>query len=85
MALSIEIVSPTKVLYKGEATEVVAPSVNGETGILPMHADYMTLLEQGNVVVKNGSDSQSFSITGGVAKVEKDKLLILVEETTGIQ
>lgn len=85
MALSIEIVSPTKILYSGEATEVVAPSVKGEVGLLPMHADYMTLLAQGNIEIKNGTQTKTFSITGGVAKIEKDKLLVLVEETSGIQ
>jgi F-type H+-transporting ATPase subunit epsilon len=80
MALSIEIVSPTQVLYRGEATEVLVPSVNGETGILSQHADYITLLEAGDLVVKNASQNQNFQIAGGVAKVEKDKVLILVEE-----
>lgn len=85
MALSVEIVSPTQVVYKGEATEVVVPSARGQAGILPQHADYMTTLEAGEVLVKNGAQTQTFSVTGGVAKVEKDKVLILVEETQGIQ
>lgn len=79
MALNIEIFSPSKVLLKGEATEVIAPSISGEVAVLQGHTDYLTLLGSGDLKVR-GAASQDFKITGGFLKVQKDQVTVLVDD-----
>lgn len=81
MSLQVEIYSPQKTLLKGEAEEIVAPSVNGEVGILPQHTDYLTLLREGEIrVVGKGGSASNFTIVGGFLSVSSDRVMILVDE-----
>ena len=42
--MRVSLVSPESILFEGEATSVVAPAFDGQVGILPRHAPFMTLL-----------------------------------------
>lgn len=77
--MHVEIYSPAKILFKGEASEVLIPSVNGEVGILPQHARYITLLGEGRLVV-SGQSPQELMVKSGLASVENDTIKILVDE-----
>ena len=79
MALNVEILSPSKALFKGEATEVVAPGSQGEVGILSQHTEYLTALKEGTLTVKQPQGQQDFNITGGLLTVETDKVTVLVD------
>ena len=77
--MHLEIYSPAKILFKGEASEVLIPSVKGEVGILSQHARYITLLGEGRLVV-SGQSPQELMVKSGLASVENDKIRILVDE-----
>ena len=77
--MHLEIYSPAKILFKGEASEVLTPSVKGEVGILSQHARYITLLGEGRLVV-SGQSPQELMVKSGLASVENDKIRILVDE-----
>ena len=84
MALQIEILTPQKTLFKDEADEVVAPSVNGEVGILPQHTEYLTLLRDGEIrVAVKGGAASIFPIAGGFLSVSSDRVTILADEASG--
>ncbi|MBX7147696.1 ATP synthase F1 subunit epsilon [bacterium] len=77
--MTIEILSPSKALLKGEASEVIAPSVAGEVGILPQHTEYLTALQEGKLIVKQADGAKEFNITGGLLTVESNKVTVLVD------
>jgi F-type H+-transporting ATPase subunit epsilon len=80
MSLHVEILTPSKVLLKGDAEEILAPSVAGEVDIFPQHTDYMTLLSEGKIRVRHAGDAfTEFSISGGVLSVAKDQVKVLVD------
>ncbi len=79
MAIQLEILSPQKIVYRGPADEVVAPSTAGEVGILPQHTSYVTLLQAGALSYRQGEKTESLSITGGIGFIEADRLVILVD------
>jgi F-type H+-transporting ATPase subunit epsilon len=58
---------------------VVAPSVDGEVGILPHHAPLLTLLQIGELRVTKGSDEQSIVIAGGFLEVLNNKVTVLAD------
>jgi F-type H+-transporting ATPase subunit epsilon len=50
--LDVRVVSPEQVLWRGEATTLIARSVEGGLGILPRHAPLLAALDVGVVTVR---------------------------------
>jgi F-type H+-transporting ATPase subunit epsilon len=79
MNLLLEIITPEKVIYKDEVSEIVAPTINGEIAILPNHVDLLTQIRPGELIIKKGTNQQSLAITGGFLEIQKNKVSILAE------
>lgn len=78
--MSVRVVSPAKVVYEGEASALVAPAWDGQVGILPGHAPFLSLLGAGELTVEApGGGSERFFVAGGVLKVEKNQVTVLTE------
>ena len=76
----IEIITPDKSLFKGEAKGVTVPGIDGSLGILNNHAPLITALKEGKVKVTNADNEEIFfDIKGGVAEVLNNKVIILAE------
>ncbi len=61
-----ELVSPERVLFSGEATQVVVPASEGEITVLANHAPFMSALRSGIVTIDNG---KRLFVRGGFADV----------------
>ena len=48
LVMQVTVISPEAAMFDGEADAVVAPAFDGEVGILPNHAPFMTLLGKGS-------------------------------------
>lgn len=79
MNLLLEIITPEKLIYKDEISEVVVPTVNGEITILPNHINLLTQIKPGELIIKKGSANQYLAITGGFLEVSSGKISILAE------
>ena len=78
--LAVRLVSPAAEVFRGEAASVVAPAWDGQVGILPGHAAFITLLGHGEMAVDlPGGGSEKYYVAGGVLKVEGNELTALVE------
>jgi F-type H+-transporting ATPase subunit epsilon len=78
--LNVSVVSPDRVVFKGEATAVVAPAWDGQVGILPSHAPMLALVGSGVLSIdRPGGGSDTFHVAGGVLKVERDQVTLLTE------
>jgi len=78
--LHFSLVSPEAELYAGEVDQVDAPGSEGDFGVLPGHAPFMTALkEEGFVTVHIGDDLVRFEVKGGFADVTPEGLTILAE------
>jgi len=75
--MKVEILSPNKKIYKGEARGVVLPAKEGEIQILENHAPLFALLKEGKIVLDNGKE---FFISSGIAQVQNNELTILIKE-----
>jgi F-type H+-transporting ATPase subunit epsilon len=78
--LTVEVVSPEKRIWSGEAKMVSARTLEGDIGVLPDHAPLLGVLVDGTVSIKasDGSD-QSFTINGGFISVSNNRVSILGE------
>jgi F-type H+-transporting ATPase subunit epsilon len=78
--LQFSLVSPERELFSGEVNQVDAPGVEGDFGVLPKHAPFMTTLKPGVVrIYENGNVTPVF-VRGGFADVTPAGLTILAEE-----
>lgn len=82
MALRVEVVTPEKRIFSGEASMVRARTLEGDLGILPGHISLLGVLVDGEVVVKEtNGQSTTFQINGGFLSVNKDRVSILGESS----
>jgi F-type H+-transporting ATPase subunit epsilon len=82
MALRVEVVTPEKKIFSGEASMVQARTLSGDLGILPGHISLLGVLVDGEVVVKEtNGQSTTFTINGGFLSVNKDRVSILGESS----
>lgn len=79
--LTVEVVSPEKLVWSGEATSVSARTVDGDIGILANHSSLLGVLVPGVVSVKKSDGtSLEFKMAGGFLAVNKNHVSILGEE-----
>jgi F-type H+-transporting ATPase subunit epsilon len=77
--LIVEIVTPERIVYNNEVEMVVAPAIDGEVGILPLHVPLVTALNPGEIRVKYGDTTEWFAISGGYMQVHEDKVIVLAD------
>lgn len=83
--MKVSLVSPESILFEGEASAVVAPAFDGLVGILPHHAPFMTLLGEGDLVVRQAGSERRFRVGGGFLQVVKDVVRVVAEKATSLQ
>lgn len=79
MALAVEIVTPSASAWKGEATELVAPGMMGEFGVLPEHAHLLSATRAGIVTVSHAGGKERFVVGPGFAEVGPGQVTLLVD------
>ena len=82
--LNFSLVSPEREVFSGLVDQVDAPGVEGDFGVLPQHAPFMTALREGLVTVYNGGATTRYDVKGGFADVNAEGLTILAEEATEV-
>lgn len=75
--LTLEVVTPKRVMLSTEAEYVTIPGQLGELGILPGHIPLVTNLETGVLSYKKDSVQKKIAVHFGYAEVCQDKITIL--------
>jgi len=78
--LNVEIYTPEKTVFKGEAKAVQMPGTSGLFEVLRGHAPLISALGAGNVKVTSANDQQdTYGIENGFVEVLNNNVSILVE------
>lgn len=78
--MTVEVVTPERVVYSGQAEMVIARGVQGDLGILPNHMPLVSPLKIAPVRIKTEGDKEvSMAVSGGFMEVRGDKVTILAE------
>lgn len=77
--MRVEIISPDKKIFEGEADSLQLPGKNGSFGILNNHAPLIASLGNGLVKVKQNGQEQQFEVSGGVVEVLNNRVIVLSE------
>jgi len=79
-ALTVELVAADRTVWSGEATMVIARTVEGEMGILRGHTPVLSLLADAVVEIDTGEgDVVVAAVDGGFISVANDRVSILSE------
>ena len=81
MAMTLEILTPEKILFEGEVTSVKVPGTEGGFEVLNNHAPIIaTLVPKGEVrLTQPDNQEQVFHVKGGVVEVLHNRIVILTE------
>ncbi len=78
--LTVEIVTPERVVYSEENVDVlVVPGIEGELGVLPLHAPLLTQIQPGVMRIVKGEEETAMAITGGFIEVRENRVTILAD------
>jgi F-type H+-transporting ATPase subunit epsilon len=74
-----DLVSPEKLLFSGEVTQVDVPGSEGDFGVLAGHAPIVTTLRPGILIIYGERDALRIVIDGGFAEVGPAGLTVLAD------
>lgn len=77
--MNLEIITPDRKVFGGEAVAVTFPGTEGQFQVLNDHAPLVSTLGKGEVVIDTGAGKQTLVVDGGVVEVLHNKILVLAE------
>ena len=82
----VEIISPEKIIFSDNSTQVTIPSYEGEMSILKNHISIITFLRPG-IITKNKDDGkiEKFFVEDGIAEFNTNTLIILSSSILNIK
>ena len=75
----LEVVSPERMVFKGEVDIFTIPGTMGYMGILPNHAPIISSLGIGILSIKNDGTEEKIALNGGFLEVSHNKAVVLAE------
>jgi len=77
--MNLEIITPDKKVFAGQATAVTFPGTDGQFQVLNQHAPLVSTLGKGSLVVETESGKNTYQVDGGVVEVLNNNVLVLAE------
>jgi len=77
--LSLEVVTPEKMVFSGKVDEVTLPGTEGEFGVLRGHEPFLTSVDIGELYFLAGGKKIYYAINTGYAEVTGSKVTVLIE------
>jgi F-type H+-transporting ATPase subunit epsilon len=76
----LDILTPSRREFAGEAVSLVAPGSEGYLGILAHHAPLITALQPGHLDVRlAGGETTSYHVSGGFLEVSANHAIVLAD------
>ena len=80
MPLKVEIVTAERLVYSEEGVDrLIVPGVEGELGVLTLHAPLLTMIQPGMMRIVKGEEEVEMAITGGFIEVRDNRITILAD------
>jgi len=77
--IKLDIVTPYGLIFRDDVDEVTAAGSEGEFGVLPGHAPFLTTLKIGMLTYKKGNEVRYIFVNSGFAEVGPDKVIVLAD------
>ena len=76
--MTLEIISPSEIVFKGEVDLVNLPGALGSFTVLKNHASLISELKKGTLVYHHGGGETSVEIKGGIADIDNNIISVCV-------
>jgi F-type H+-transporting ATPase subunit epsilon len=77
--LTLEVVTPERLLVSAEVDEVQLPGSEGYFGVLPGHTPLLATLQVGELWYRSGSEKHYLAVAFGFAEVLPDRVTVLAQ------
>jgi F-type H+-transporting ATPase subunit epsilon len=77
--LTLEVVTPTRMVVREEVEEVVAPGSAGYFGVLAGHLPFMSTLKTGELAYRRDGRWRYLAVSWGHAEVRPEAVIVLAE------
>jgi F-type H+-transporting ATPase subunit epsilon len=77
--LPFRLITPIEIAFEGDAELVIAVGTEGEEGILPSHAPFLTALRPGILRANAGGERLEFATSEGFLQALPDRVTVLVD------
>src|SRR3954453_21182809 len=79
--MQVELVSPERILFSGEADMVTCRTESGDIAFLPNHAPFLGTLQTHPVkIVLTGGGEELVAVRGGLVEVSNNRVILLSDE-----
>ena len=82
---NFELVTPERLVFSGEASQVVVPGAEGDFAVLAGHSPFISTLRPGILDVTLPSGSQRLLVKKGVAEADPERLTVLAQSAVPIE
>lgn len=77
--MQLELITPEKVVLSQEIDELILNTPKGQIAILPHHANLLTKISPGEMIVKHRDKELYLAVTGGFLEISNGKISILAD------
>jgi len=78
--ITVEIITPEKLLHTTKGVEVLLPTITGELGIRTNHIPLIAILKAGAIVVKQKDGGEEvFAVAGGFVEITNNTIHVLAD------
>jgi F-type H+-transporting ATPase subunit epsilon len=77
--MKLEIVSPEKIIYTGDAESVTLPGLSGSFTILNRHAPIISVLDKGKLTYRVGNENIELLVNGGFIEAKKNIVSVCID------
>lgn len=79
ISMHAKVYAPFKVYFDGIANSISAVNDTGVFDVLPRHHNFMTLLNEGEIIVRTDRGEEKIKITRGIMHVKADEVIVFLD------
>ncbi|PIR78387.1 MAG: ATP synthase F1 subunit epsilon [Candidatus Magasanikbacteria bacterium CG10_big_fil_rev_8_21_14_0_10_36_16] len=78
--LKFIIITPEKKVYENEILQVTIPTTSGEITVLPGHIPLISVLQAGEMKIKDKDGEHPYAVSGGFLEVRSNSELVILAD-----
>lgn len=78
--LNLKIATPERVVYESQVAQVSVPTTTGEITILPNHVPLVSILQAGELRIKNKDGEQIIAVSGGFLEIKPNSEVVILAD-----
>jgi|WetSurMetagenome_2_1015567.scaffolds.fasta_scaffold487597_1 F-type H+-transporting ATPase subunit epsilon len=77
--MKLEVLTPKKLEFQDEVSDVILPAMDGEISVLNRHASLVSVLKPGRIKIRTKDREVILNIEGGILQVSGNSAFILLK------